>query len=770
MGEVYLAEDPELERTVALKVLHPGSPQEAGARARLLEEARAASALNHPGICTIYGIGESEGHAYIVMEHVGGRPLSEILREGPLPVESVLHYGVQIADALAHAHKQGVVHRDLKAANVMITPDGRAKVLDFGLAQRSVGGRADLTIGSMVTLESASRIAGTVWYMAPEVLKGDAADERSDIWALGILLYEAAAGELPFAGGTPFEVSAQILNESPRPLPPGLSPALRATVFHCLAKDPAQRYQSASEVRAALEALSSQAEVPIAPRRRRGPWRLVSAVAAAVVLVGALAAILVPRARRAAGPAGAGEARWLAVLPLENRSGEIGQEYLVEGMTDALVAELANLEGVRVIARDSVVRLRAERASREEIGERLGVGALVTGTFLRVGERVRITVELVDSATGAYLWAESFDGELDDILGLQATVARALAGEIRGAPTAETTAAAGGTDNPRAYEAYLRGRYHWNRRTAEDFERAIAYFEQAIEEDPAYALAWAGLADAHALVGVFGYASPTLALPAAREAARQALALDPGLAEAHATLGAVKDSFEWDWAGAEEEYRRAIALNPSYATAAHWYGMYLVMMGRMEEGLGELDRALELDPLSSPIRTSVAMALVYARRPQEALEHCERVLELDPDFAWAHNVLGQAYLQQGRFDAGVEHAGHAADLSSASPEYRAELAAAYAAAGRRSEALATLAEVERKREDGETPWFEMAMAHGALGDADRAFASLERAYDSRSTWMPYLQVEPRLDPLRSDPRFADLVRRMGFPTGGDRRP
>ncbi len=768
MGDVYLARDPELERTVALKVLRLGPGQPEAARRRLLEEARAASALNHPHICTIYGIGEAEGRAFIVMEHVDGSPLSEILRAGPLPLEAVVRYGIQVADALAHAHRQGVVHRDLKTANVMITADGRAKVLDFGLAQRSTSPQPELTMGSMVTLESASRVAGTIWSMAPEVLSGDLADELSDIWALGVLLYETATGQLPYQGGTVFEVSAQILHGSALPLPPGLPPGLGATIMRCLAKDRSQRYQSASEVRAALEALGSQAAIalPLPPRPRAQRRLAVAGLAALGLLALGSAALLAPRVRRAlsGGPA-AHEVRWLAVLPLENRSREEGLEYLLEGMTDALVAELANLSDVRVIARDSVLRLRAEQASREEIAERLGVDALVTGSFLQVGERVRITLELVERATGTYLWAESFDGAAGDVLGLQARVARAIAGEVRGSAPSEEEGrpATAETADPRAYEAYLRGRYHWNRRTEDDFRRAIGYFEEAIGRDPRYALAWAGLADARTLLGIYGYASPRVALPEAREAALRALELDATLAEAHATLGAVQEGFDWDWAGAEAEYRRAIELNPSYATAAHWYGMFLVMMGRFEDGLAQLERAAALDPLSSPIRTSVAMALVYARRPQEAIEQCGSVLELDPDFAWAHGVLGQAHLQLGSLEQGVEHSRHASELSGLSPEYQAELAAAYAAAGRRSEALALLSELERPGASSSPPWFEMAMAFAGLGDRDRAFECLERAYATRSAWRSYLGVETRLDPVRADPRFEALLARMGFP-------
>ncbi len=769
MGEVYLAQDSELERTVALKVLHGAAATE-GARQRLLGEARAASVLNHPNICTIYGIGEAEGQAFIVMEHVQGRPLTELLRSGPLPLESILHYGIQVADALAHAHKHGVIHRDLKSANLMINDEGRVKVLDFGLAQRASQLELSRTMGSMQTLESGSKFAGTIWYMAPEVLQGEGADEQTDVWALGVLLYEMATGELPFQGGTAFEVSSQILREPPRPLPPGLPPALRAIVLHCLAKDRSQRYQAASEVRAALEAGGSQASLslplplPARPRGRR--WRALTVPIALALAALAVGALVVPAVRRALRlGSGLQEIRRLAVLPLENRGQQAEPEYLVEGMTDALIAELANIEGLRVIARDSVMQLRDGQMSRQEIAERLDVDAVVAGSLLREGDRIRITAELIERRTGSYLWADSFDGGSGEILRLQGEVAEAIARQIRGSLTREESASLlrGGTASPRAYEAYLRGRYHWNRRTAEDFHRAIEYFEEALAHDPAYALAHAGIADAHVLLGIYGYAEPASALPAARAAAERALELDGTLAEAHTTLAAVEESFDWDWAGAEAEYRRALELNPSYATAAHWYGMFMMMMGRFAESVRQLEGAAALDPLSPAIQTSRAMALVHARRPDAAIEQAESVLELDPDFAWAHNVLAQAHLQKGSFDGAVEHARRASELAGFSPEYQADLAAAYAAAGRRSEAEAALADAERPAGGLPIPWFEVALAYIQLGDFDRALACLEQAYVTRSAWMPYLKVETRLDPLRDDPRFEALLERMAFP-------
>ncbi len=767
MGEVYLAQDSELERTVALKVLH-GAAATAGARQRLLGEARAASVLNHPNICTIYGIGEVDNQAFIVMEHVQGRPLAELLRAGPLPLESILHYGIQVADALAHAHRHGDIHRDLKSANLMITDEGRVKVLDFGLAQRSSQVELSRTIGSMPTLESGSKFAGTIWYLAPEILQGEGADEQSDVWALGAVLYEMASGELPFQGGTAFEVSSQILREPPRPLPPGLPPALGTIILHCLAKDRSQRYRAASEVRAALEAGGSQASfsmpLPVPTRRRR--WRALT-VPAALALAGlAVAALLAPDVRRALRPGGGPkEIRRLAVLPLENRGGQAEPAYLIEGMTDALIAELANIEGLRVIARDSVMRLRDGQMSRQEVAERLEVDAVVAGSLLREGDRIRITAELIEGRTGNYLWADSFDDGGSEILRLQGEVAEAIARQLRGDLTREESARllGGGTASPAAYEAYLRGRYHWNRRSAADFHRAIEYFEVALEHDPAYALAHAGIADAHVLLGIYGYADPVSALPAARAAAERALELDDSLAEAHTTLAAVAESFEWDWAGAEAEYRRAIELNPSYATAAHWYGMFMMMMGRLDESLRQLEAAAALDPLSPPIQTSRAMALVHARRPDAAIEQAESVLELEPDFAWAHNVLAQAHLQRGSHDPAVEHARRASELADFSPEYQADLAAAYAAAGHQSEADAALAAAEQPSGGLPVPWFEVALAYVQLGETDRALDCLEQAYVTRSAWMPYLEVETRLDPLRADPRFRALLERLAFP-------
>jgi serine/threonine-protein kinase len=765
MGEVYEAYDRRLKRTVAIKLV-PSS--DARAQARLWREAEHASGLNHPNICIVYEIGEAEGHAYIVMEHVRGRPLAEAIPEDGLPVEGALGYALQITGALVEAHQHGIVHRDLKSANVMVTPEGRVKVLDFGLARRlgdSVSGAAVET--SSWTMPG--MIAGTLSYMAPEILRGERADARSDVWAMGVVLHEMLTGERPFAGQTPFELSSVILTGSPRPLPSRVPAGLAAVIRRCLEKDPAARYSTAVELHAALEdaRLGRQrfrTHLAVAlPSWRARRWRVPAAMTALLMLA-ALATR--PAWQRLTQLASGGKIRSLVVLPLANLSGDPAQDYLSEGLTEALIADLGTIGTLRVTSRTTSMSYRGAKKTVPQIARELGVDAVVEGSVAREGNHLRITAQLVEAKTDRHLWAQTYEASLRDVLVIQRGAVRAIAGELRArlTPRDEARLNVVRTVDPEVYEAYLKGRYHWNKRTEESLRKAVEYFEAAIRGDPTYAPGHAALADSYNQLGtvMIGFAPPSIMRPRAAEAAVRALQIDPDLAEAHATLGYVKH-YDWQWAEAERELRRAIELNPSYALAHTWYANFLVCRKRLDEAIAEVRKAEELDPLSMVVLTNVGWTLAYAGRLPEAVEAYRKALSLDPNYAQAHWRLSGAYAKLGRFDDATREVETAAALSRHSPSSLAWMARIYAVAGRGSEAKALLEQLLALSATRYVSPLGIAFIYFNLEDKDRGFEWLERAYQERSNGIAYLAVDPHLEPLRADPRYRDLMRRVDLP-------
>jgi serine/threonine-protein kinase len=733
MGVVYRAHDERLGRDVALKVLPSELVSNKAARERLLDEAQTVSSLNHPHICTIHEVGEAGGLAYIVMEYVEGLSLSEATPREGLPIETAVRYAAQIADALAHSHQRGIVHRDLKSSNVVITPESRVKVLDFGLARRLPLKGPDADTRSDLSLEEGREIAGTLAYLAPEVLRGEAANEQSDIWALGVILYEMATGAKPFQGETEFAHSTAILRDPPAPLPANFPTGLGAVIQRCLAKELPERYQRASELLAALQAIQSNVGIiPSAPAKRRSA-RVINS---------------------------------LAVLPFENATGDPQAEYLSDGITESLINSLAQLPKLRVMARSAVFRFKGQRVDPQTAGRDLNVHAVLVGRVSQRDDSLLITAELVDVANGWQLWSEQFNRPRADIFLVQDQIAKEISERLRlrltGADKKRLTKRY--TENTEAYHLYLKGRFYWNKRTQEDLRRGLDYFNQAIEKDPHFALAYAGLADSYYLLSSTAYAafSATDALPRAKAAARRALEIDGALAEAHASLASILTA-DWDWPAAEKAYKRSIKLNPHYATVRQWYAFYLTAMGRLEEALAEAQHAHELDPLSVIINRDLGMVYYYARQPDRAIEQYRKSLELDPSFALVHQSLGRAYLLKGMHAEALAAMQKAVSLGGETVAMSSALAHAYAVSGQPSEAQKILNELlERSRRSYVSPT-NIAVIYAGLDERESAFAWLEKAFGERNVGLFTLKVHPVSDGLRSDPRYRDLLRRMNFP-------
>ncbi|MFQ5694366.1 MAG: protein kinase [Terriglobia bacterium] len=805
MGEVYRAHDERLDRDVAIKVLPAGTLTDETARKRFRKEALALAKLNHPNIETVHDFDTQDGVDFLVMEHIPGVTLSEKLATGPLPEKEIAHLGAQMAEGLAAAHKENIIHRDIKPGNLGVTPDGRVKILDFGIAKLLRPVSATATTESFTETHA---MAGTLPYMAPEQLREGTADHRSDLYSLGVVLYEMATGQRPFQQKLSTALAADIQTKPP-PAPrrhnATISARLEDLILKCLEKDPGLRYQSAAELVADLKRFErdlglSHVSGPPTPASdegtlvqtgnvkiaRRGDSMVIDVVegkeaihlaipaksmkttlgvvVVALMLVGA---VLMERAGwfdgkpdLSATPAISS----LAVLPLENLMGDSEQDYFVDGMAEALIADLAQIGSLKVISRTSAMRYKESDKSLPEIAQELGVDGLIEGSVLRAGDQVRITVQLIHGATDEHLWAESYERDLRDVLALQGEVAQAIAEEIKIAVTPEEEArlASARPVNPEAHEAYLKGRYFWNKRTEEALKTSLEYFARAIEKDSDYAAAYAGLADSYLHLAHYSGLPPQEAMAKAEAATLKALDIDLKLAEAHASLGHLR-MHEWNWSVSEKELKRAVELNPNYAIVHYWYAALLSQMGRHPEAVAESDRAVELDPLSLMINTTAGAARYWARRYDPAIEQFQRTLALDPNFVPARQDLGLAYAQKGLYDEAVAELKEARNLPGAGARGAALLAYAYAVGGETRQAVEILDELKEVSKQGRLPSYEIAAVHAALGQKEQAFAWLEKAYGERDSWLVFVKVEPMFDPLRGDPRFQALLRRMNFP-------
>jgi len=762
MGEVYRARDSRLNRDVAIKVLPSEFASDRNRRELFDREARAVAALNHPNILALYDIGNENGVAYLVTELLEGETLRERLSRGAMPWRKVAEMGAAIAEGLAAAHSKGIIHRDLKPGNIFLTSDGRVKILDFGLSHQKPAAAPD---GETATLTQAEggKLMGTIGYMSPEQVRGGTADAASDIFALGCVLYEMVAGRRAFSGNSASDIMAAILKEDPPRIDESGKQApgeLERLIDRCLDKTPGQRFHSAHDLAFALRSiLSAAGERPAAapPAPPRKMLRVAASLALALLILAA-AGIYYWRSRTGQ------SIDSLAVLPFVNMSGNADADYLSDGITDSLIDGLSQLPNLKVMSRSAVYRYKGKETDVRTVGRELGVRAVLSGRITQRGDNLSVSTELVNVDDNSALWGEQYNRKLADALAVQNDIAQQITEKLRLRLTNEqkTQLAKRQTDNPEAYQLYLKGRYYAEKFDNEDLKKGLDYFHEAIALDPNYALAYDGISYYYALV-------EDLLIPAreaatkAKEAALKALELDPTLAAAHSELGMAEWSL-FEFPAAERDFRRAIELNANYAPGHENYGWYLAGMGRTDEGINEGRRAAALDPLSFEICYILGWDMIYARRYDEATAQLRKCVDLEPSVWISEVLLGEAYEQQGRFPEAIVELKKAHKIEDQIQWPLAELARAYALSGQRAEARQALDELLALSKRGYVvSQYLIATIYAALGDKDQALARLDQAYAEGSFFLYLLKVDPEVDSLRSEPRFQDLMRRLNFP-------
>jgi serine/threonine-protein kinase len=721
MALVYKALDTKLKRQVALKFLPPAAAADAEYRARLIREATTASSLDHQNICTIYEINEVDGQLFVAMAYYPGRTLKAILADGPLPVDRAVRYAMQICAGLDQAHARDIVHRDIKPANLIITPDDVLKIVDFGLARSSDGS----------TLTHTGSVLGTMAYMSPEQVSGGGVDGRSDLWAVGVVLYEMVSGIRPFGSSITESTPWAILKNPPPPLtlPAGhVPPHLSAVINKALQKLPDDRYQTAAQFLADLRDLGS------------GSTSLASLGSG----------LRLPRAAHA-----------IAVLPFENLNADRESEYFSDGLTEDLISALGEVSDLRVVSRGSVFEFKGKAQNVRKVGELLNVNSVLEGSVRRSGSRVRIAAQLTNTGDGYQVWSQRYDRDLSDVFELQDEMARtivsALKLKLEGDQLGQMERH---TDNVEAYECYLKGRFHWNKKTPDGLIAANDFFTKALSHDPRYALAYCGLADYHVLLAGLWLARPDESWPKAKSAAMKALELNPQLAEPHVSLGRVLFFSDWDWEGARREFETALALRPGFVEARSGYTYYFMAMNQLDRALAQIRSALSVDPLSISMNAVEAMILTYLGQHTRAIKRCREALDLEPTFVELYYTLGLACQQEGRFEEAAAAFQKGREVSGNNPLLTGWLGACRAAAGDRDAALVLLDElVDAERTRSVSP-LAFAVLYTGLGDHDKAFEWLNRAADARDALLCYIQVVPTYNPLRADPRYRQLLQRM----------
>lgn len=724
MGSVFKAWDHKLDRLVALKFLSPRLYADSEMKSRFLQEAKTTSALDHPNICTVYGLEElEEGRTFIVMAFYAGETVRQKIERGPLPPGEAMGLAAQVGNGLAKAHSAGVVHRDLKPANVILTPDGLAKILDFGIAK----------LGEGPGITRPGTTVGTVAYMSPEQALGRQVDQRTDIWSLGVLLYEMLTARQPFTGENDLAILYAIVHEDPQPVnvtqspwPPGLDSVL----WKALAKDVGQRYSNVTEMTDDLDRVI----------RGLQPERT-------------------PRAELRGKPSS------IAVLPFANLSRDPEYEYFSDGLTEELINTLSRVEGFRVVSRTSVFQFKGAAADIRELGRKLNVGSVLEGGVRATGSRVRITAQLVNVADGYQLWSRRYDRDLNDIFAVQDEIAQNIATKLQGRLTEgeRKPLVKQMTADPEAYQLYLKGRYHCNHRTQTGLERGIELLRKAFDRDSSFAQAQVGLAEAWLLRGFWGLAPPGEAWPHSMAAAQKALELDDRLAEAHAARASILAVRDWDWTGAKREFERAIELSPNEPWVLSWYSsLYLTPTGKLEEAFETFRRCLEFDPLSPSHNASVSWIYTYTGRLEEAVRQAREAIELAPSFLENYWALAAACLQRGDIDEALHALQTAYGISRENSLTLALLVRAMKAAGRDAEAQRSLGRMQSLSRSHYVSPAHLAAAHIALGEADDAFQRLDQACETREVMLVYLKVAPTFAPIRSDPRYEQLLRRIGL--------
>ncbi len=750
MGEVYRAKDVRLGRPVAIKVLRPESASSPERLARFEQEARTASALNHPNVITIYDIGRVGDTPYIAMELVEGRTLRELLEPGPLPIPRLLHYASQVAEALAKAHAGGIVHRDLKPENLMVTSDGLVKILDFGLAKLTPA-VSQVTTDAQAAHTAAGVLLGTVQYMSPEQARTPSVDYRSDQFTLGLILYEMATGRRAFPRESVSGTLAAIMFEEPVPvsdLNPAVPEGLQRVIAICLRKDPQGRFASTSELARALAALRGQ---PAGFESRADTL-----------------------ARGEASPPA--QPASVAVLAFVDMSPQRDQEYFCDGMAEELINALTQIPGLRVVSRTSSFQFKGRTDDARTIGQRLGVRTLLEGSVRTAGERMRIGARLTNAADGYQLWSAQYDREMKDVFAVQDEIAGSILAALRVTlvKADDTPLVPQHKGAPEVYKLYLKGRHEWNKRTEEGLLRGIEHFQEAIDRDPGYARALAGLADSYVLLGIYGIRSPSEVMPKAKATASRALEeaaeawspgkTDTGLAAVHTTLGCIGAVYDWSWADAERHFRQALELDPKYPTGHQWYAMNLLLpMRRFDEAAREIRLAQESDPLSPVIQASLGLVHCFAGRLVEAAAELKKTLEMDGGFAMGHFFLGQTYLQMERAEDALAAIGNASRLSPSSTEFRAGLGNACALAGQADRARRILEELKERRRERYVSAALIAEVHAGLGETDEALSWLGEAQRERSPELCWIGMRPAFGRLRAHPRFVELARAIGLP-------
>lgn len=785
MGEVYLALDTKLDRKVAIKVLQPDSLANETLKRRLLREAQAAAKLDHPNICAVYDVNEADSLTFIVMQYIEGETLAEKMERQPLELKAAMAIAEQATEGLAEAHAHGVIHRDLKPQNFMITPRGQLKILDFGLAkQMQSRDSVDVEASTATLLSTPGRVIGTVPYMSPEQLRGEPLDASSDIFSLGVMFYEMFAGKHPFRDKSAAVTMSRIMLGDPVPTDQfhaQVSSQLQALLSKMLSKDKADRYRSAEELLTDLRRLPAEVSIDNKPTDGRSTQQLSAIQTNEVadsgrtkargfkwiaVLASALAVVLIAVA----------VGRWisterldsLAILPFTYVSNDPklmsnpDREYLSDGLTDAIINNLSQLADLKVIARSSVFRYKGKDLDVQTIGHELNVRAALVGHIRQEGNALTIDVALMDVKENRSIWGDTYKQKTDDIQSVQKEIAKKVSEKLGLKLTGadQNQLAKTDTESGEAYEAYLKGRYHWNKRTQEGFEQATNFFQEAIVKDPNYALAYTGLADCYTLRSDYGFLAPKEGYALAKGAVTLALNYDASLAEAHTSLASIKAVTDWDWQGAEDEYRKALELNPKYPTAHHWYAAQLLLQGRLDEALQEIKKAQQLDPLSLGINKDFAVILLYARDYDKAMEQCRKTLEIEPHFGAMFTYIAQIYeLQQKYPEATAElERAHAADPDDVEITYA--LGQAYALNGKKNEALRISNELNQPGKNNLRK--EAAYLFSLLGEKEQAIEILQKAAQDHYMPVAELKMDPRLDELRKDPRVLEILKKIGL--------